>query len=374
MARRAFRPCMHSQGLRYQHAGIPAVAAQLPRWLTAVLLLMVAAFFASPARASVDLRVEATPISAPIQAFVTVTDATGAPVGGLGASDFTVTLDGVAIQIQPADFTLPPNQDPDQKVSVVFAMDHSTSVQDIALDAMRDAVTDFINAMNDGDFAAIVKFSGSAGASVEQPFTEISASAKTQLISVVMTDYPGGRTNLLDAINLAINQFVTPPVPLPGGPKAVIVITDGGENSSQTSEGAVIDNAAGNSIPIFTIGVGNIQRLEMLMRLPAQTGGEYLPAPNDAEIAAAYVTLSELLNNEYLLTIPSSISDCNQHTLQVGVTGQTATSVVFVRCGAAPPPPPTPAPSGGGGGGGAEGVMELLAGLVAVVARRRRRT
>lgn len=374
MTRRALRPCTHSLGLRHEHAGIAAVAAQLTWWLPAVLLLA-AASFAGPARAGVDLRVEATPISAPIQAFVTVTDATGARVGGLTVSDFTVTLDGVVIQ-QPA-FTLPPTQDPDQKVSVVFVMDYSTSVTNVALTAMQDAVTNFINAMRPGDFAAIIKFNTSnpLKASLVQPFTEIDGAAGTSaLIGAVMAPYPGDGTNLLDAINLAVDQFSAPPVPLPTGPKAVIAITDGNENASTTPEGAVVDNARDNSIPIFTIGVANVQRLELMERLPALTGGAYLPAPSDPEIAGAYVTISELLNNEYLLSFQSSISDCANHTLKVGVTGQTPVSVTFVRCGAAPQPPaPPPAPAPGGGGGGAMTVPELLIGLVALLARRRRR-
>jgi hypothetical protein len=109
----------------------------------------------------------------------------------------------------------------------------------------------------------------------------------------------------------------------------------------------------------------------LLTRLAAQSGGEYLPAPTPAAIADAYVTISELLNNEYLLTITSSITDCNQHTLEVTVTGQAAASTAFVRCGAAPPPPPPPAPPrSGGGGGGAVGIVALL-GLLGLVARRR---
>src|SRR5688500_18170504 len=79
-------------------------------------LLLTAWLAAAPAWAVVELRVEAQPISDPIQAFITVTDANGDPVTGLAAADFTVTLVGVPVVIQPADLTLPPSQDPNQKV------------------------------------------------------------------------------------------------------------------------------------------------------------------------------------------------------------------------------------------------------------------
>ena len=72
-----------------------ARAGQLATWLTA-LVLLAAAFFAGPASAAVDLRVESRPIGNPIEAYVTVTDAAGNPVGGLTAGSFTLTLDGTS--------------------------------------------------------------------------------------------------------------------------------------------------------------------------------------------------------------------------------------------------------------------------------------
>ena len=299
-------------------------------------VLLAVVLFAGPAQATVELRVEARPISDPIEAFVTVTDVNG-PVGGLLAGDFTVTLDGVAVPL--GGFTLPPSQDPNQRVSVVFVMDYSSSVQSVALTAMQDAVIAFINAMNTGDFAAIIKFNDTNPdrASVVQPFTAIDGGAGTSaLIGAVMAPYPGEGTNLLDAINLAIAQFNAPPVPLPSGPKAIIAITDGGENASSVTESTVIAGANGSSLPLFMVGVGNVTnqvRLDLLNSLATNTGGDYLSAPSDAEIAAAYATISQLLNSEYLLTIPSTISDCGEHTLQVTVAGQGApVSATFRRC------------------------------------------
>jgi VWFA-related protein len=314
--------------------------------IAASLLSLVATFIAGPALASTDLRVEAKPISDPIEAFITVTDAAGAPVGGLTAADFIVTLDGVPIAIQPSDLTLPPAQDPNQKVSVVFAMDFSPSVTGIALTAMQNAVIDFINAMNVGDYAAIVKFNNTnpARASVVWPFTQIDQGAgNLALASAVMDAYPGNGTNLLDAINVSMDQFITPPSPLPAGPKAIIVITDGGENASMVTASEAVATANDNSIPIFIIGVGDItiqKRINLLTQLTTETGGDYLPAPGDAEIAGAYATISQLLSNEYLLTLPANaVTDCGQHVLQVTVTGQPApASVAFGRCDTTPDP------------------------------------
>lgn len=327
------------------HANLQGDASVKRSRLSAPWVLLVTVLAAVPAWADVALRVEAQPITEPIQAFVTVTDVNGNPVAGLTAADFTVTLDGVPVVIQPAYLTLPPAQDPDQKVSVVLAMDFSTSVTRFARAALEDAVIAFIDAMNDGDFAAIVKFNGELGASIVQPFVAIDHGTNSAaLAAVVMEDYPGSGTNMYDALQLSLEHFITPPNPLPPGPKAVILVSDGLETDSFATESGVISLANDDSIPIFTIGVGDFSEprpLERLTVLAEETGGIFLPAPTDVEIAASYATLSQLLNNEYLLTIASGITDCAEHTLEITVAGQAApASAIFTRrnCDVLPDP------------------------------------
>ncbi len=297
--------------------------------------LLLGAIAAGPAMATVELRVEARPIADPIQAFVSVTDLNGNPIVGLNSTAFTVTLDTSPITLAPTDVTLPPNQDPNQKVSVVFAMDYSQSVIAVARDAMETAVIDFIAQMNIGDYAAIIKFNDTLGASVVQEFTVIDNVGNVTLTNAATSDYDGDGTNLLDAINLAVDQFVTPPIALPPGPKAIVVISDGGENESSVEESDVIAYANANSIAVFSIGVGDLTlpgRADLLTDLAVDTGGEYFPTASDAEIADAYTSILTRLGNEYLITIPSGISDCAVHTLQVAVANQaTAASVSFTR-------------------------------------------
>ena len=292
----------------------------------------------TPAWADVSVRVEARPVSDPIEAFITITDGTGDPVTGLTAADFTVTIDGDPITIDAGDLTLPPSEDASQHVKVVFVMDYSQSVQSVARQAMEDSVVEFIDNMRNGDLAAIIKFNDTNpdGASVVAPFTEIDHLINSaQLEIAARSDYDGDGTNLLDALELAVNQFVSPPSALPTGPEAIIVISDGGENESSASESEVIELANANSIPLFTIGVGDLTlpgRDELLSALGTETGGEFFPAATDEDIADAYAAISIRLTHEYLITIPSGIGDCAEHTLEVAVAGQAAPATVqFTR-------------------------------------------
>ncbi len=313
------------------------VALFLRRFLG--LFILSATVLAGPASAAVQVRVEARPAADPIQAFVRVTDSGGVPVTGLTSADFTIAVDGVNVPLQASDLTLPPSEDPNQRVSVVFVMDYTSSVTTEFLVPMQTAVIDFINAMNVGDFAAVVKFNNTTGANVVAAFTEIDGvgGANNQALEdAVLADYPGDGSNILDAINVGVEQFAA--ATLPAGPKAVIVVTDGIDSHSTTTADDVIESANDSSIPIFSIGIGepDQEALDLMGLLATDTGGQFIPAPTEQEIADAYASVSALLTSEYLITIPNAslpapITDCAEHDLGVTVTGQTTVTEEFTR-------------------------------------------
>ncbi len=204
----------------------------------------------------------------PITVFASVTDASGIPVPGLNTANFTVSLNGN--QITPSSVVPVPGD-----VSVVFAMDYSGSVTQSVLAPMQNAVNAFINAMQPGDKAAIVKFNASNvdKASVVQAFTDDKAALNTAL----MAPYPdpGSGTNIFDALILSVQQFA-PPTQLAAGPKAIVLFSDGEDNASTASINDVIAAATQAGIPIFTVNISPYpnglapRRSRILLRRPAQ--------------------------------------------------------------------------------------------------------
>ncbi len=298
-----------------------------------IMLGLVALLFVQSARADVALRVQAQPIADPIQAFVTVTNASGNPVSSLGPADFTMLVGpkgGALTIVTPQAVSQPPAQDTSQQASVVFAMDFSPSITDTPQVAvMRQAVIDFINNMRVGDYAAIVKFNVDRGASVVQPFTRIDGAGGTgtnTLITAVNADYPGRKSNIFDGVTASVAHFAAQAATLPTGPKAIILVTDGNENNSAADINEAIAAAVDVGIPIFTVGIGTYSGTtsqQILTALPKGTGGTYYPAPTDADISAAYTEISQLLNNEYVIsyTPNPNIDDCATYTIEVRVTG-----------------------------------------------------
>ncbi len=69
------------------------------------------------------------------------------------------------------------------------------------------------------------------------------------------------------------------------------------------------------------------------------TGGAFFPAPDAGDIENAYVTVGDLLNNEYLITVANGITDCAEHEMEVTVLAQTATATFTRRtCDTEPDP------------------------------------
>ncbi len=174
------------------------------------------------------------------QVTVTVTDPRGAYVTGLNKDDFKLYMDG---HERPIEFL---RQDFNTPVSVGIIVDTSGSMAPKLAQA-RAAISEFIRDLNDQD--DVFMFAFSARAFLIQPFTTDHSMVMRRLALL----HAYGQTSLYDAVLLGLSM-------LQHGrydKKALLVITDGMDNTSSHTLDDVIALARSEGVLIYSIGIGD---------------------------------------------------------------------------------------------------------------------
>jgi Mg-chelatase subunit ChlD len=131
-------------------------------------------------------------------------------------------------------------------------------------------------------------------------------------------------TRLYDSVYESINRLA---LRSPGNRTVAIVVSDG-EDLNDKTEGQlsthnledVIANAQGKGVSIFTVGLGDFLKPEIMQPMAVQTGGEFLRAPTSTDLNNAYLKISQILTNQYEITFTTLKSDGSVNSLTVGVT------------------------------------------------------
>ena len=195
-----------------------------------------------------------------VQYSVTVTDAAGKPVSDLKQSDFVAYA---GTQWLPIKYFRESKGDTPQ--SIVIVIDESGSmvnklvVQDPGMaQNVRQQIADASGKLNKCDEVAAIAVAGhpvgdpddrSAGIRVIQPLTTDHALA----VSRIPQQIPYGQTPLYDGINRGLELIESAHYPN----RAMIVVTDGIDNTSNKESGEVLDRAQKDSVPIYAIGIGD---------------------------------------------------------------------------------------------------------------------
>jgi Ca-activated chloride channel family protein len=174
------------------------------------------------------------------QVTVTVTDPNGSYVTDLQKQDFQLYMDG---QQRPIEFF---RQDLNTPVSVGILVDTSGSMQP-KLEQARAAIDDFLRNLNDRDDVFLFAFSG-------KPFLLQSFTTDHSLVADRLSLlHAYGQTSLYDAI-------ITGLVMLQRGrydKRALLVVTDGMDNTSLRSLDDVVALARRQGVLIYSIGIGD---------------------------------------------------------------------------------------------------------------------
>ena len=225
---------------------------------------------------------------------VTVTDRLNRFVLGLRQQDFHLLEDGIEQTI--AHFS---GEDVPLSVGLVFDMSGSMGDK---LRTSRQAVVQFLKTMNPQDEAFLVEFSDRAELAV-------GFSSRMEVIeNKLMSARPGGLTAMLDAGELALHEMEKAKNPR----KAVLIISDGGDNNSRYSANDLESLVREADVQIYAMGVfepsifpaltrEEVSGPRLLSELAEQTGGRAFSAadPNDLPGVAARIGIE--LRNQYVL-------------------------------------------------------------------------
>jgi VWFA-related protein len=225
---------------------------------------------------------------------VTVTDPLNRFVTGLEREHFRLYEDKVEQEI--SDFS-----SDDAPISIGLVFDTSASMGP-KLQKSRQAAVEFFKTANPADEFFLVQFNDRPELSV--PFT-----TDTDKIQSALTFTESrGRTALLDGVYLAMHEMKKAKNPR----KALLLISDGGDNSSRYTETEIKNAVREADVQIFAIGIfeslsGRGRTPEeaagpgLLNELAEQTGGRSYAVENVAELPDIAAKIGIELRNEYIL-------------------------------------------------------------------------
>jgi len=225
---------------------------------------------------------------------VTVTDRRGRSVTGLQGSDFQIDEEGRAQDVALFDAT-------DVPASVGLIVDNSGSMADKRAEVIGAALA-FVAASNPRDEMFVINFNEHAYMGLPVPFT----SDARQIQEALLRRPPTGLTALYDALALGIDH-------LKAGTrdrKALVVLSDGGDNASRRPLDEVLLSARQSNATIYTIGIydesDRDQDPRTLRKIADLSGGRaYFPRALD-DLKRVWRDIAGSIRNQYTVAYHSS--------------------------------------------------------------------
>lgn len=237
-----------------------------------------------------DLRVDVPLALIPVH----VTNQLGATVPDLSKEDFRVFEDGV-------EQTITHFASEDAPVSIGLLFDASGSMRN-KIRKSAEAAAAFFRTANAEDEFFLIEFNERPKLTV--PFTRDSDA----IYQRILRTRPLGRTSLLDAIHMALTQMKS----AAHLRKAIVIVSDGGDNRSRYTEAEIKAAMREADVQVYAMGIfdpddqpkrtpeeKNGPRL--LADLAEETGGRHFPIKNLDELPSVCERIGSDLRNQYVI-------------------------------------------------------------------------
>jgi Ca-activated chloride channel family protein len=240
------------------------------------------------------LRSHSKPLSVNVEMVlvpVTITDPMNRLVTGLDRDNFNLFEGKEQQEIKTFS-----SEDAPVSLGVIFDMSGSMSSK---IERAREAVIEFFKTANPQDEFFMVTF-----ADKPEEISDFTTSVEDIQGKLVYT-VPKGRTALLDAIYLGVSKMRQARYPK----KAMLIISDGGDNHSRYTEGEIRSTVKEADVLIYAIGIydhffpTDEERLgpTLLTDITELTGGRAFTIDNPNDLADVSTKIGIELRNQYLL-------------------------------------------------------------------------
>jgi Ca-activated chloride channel homolog len=239
-----------------------------------------------------------------VEVYATVFDHAGHAIDGLTKEQFQLLDDGKPQAIRIFEPT-------SESISCALLLDTTSSMQAVLPESLN-ATRNFIRELRPGDSASLYAFN--------ERLTELQEMTvdKAALNRALTRLRAGGRTALFDSVAQLAHQFEKRP-----GKKAIVALTDGGDNASVLNRESAARRARKAGVPVFAVAEGDALKDEasarLLRELAEATGGHMYKAKESKDLKRIFEEISRDLQNGYLLAFEpqNDASEESWHDLQV---------------------------------------------------------
>jgi Ca-activated chloride channel homolog len=244
----------------------------------------------------------------------TVLDKKGGFVSGLDKENFRVFEDSVPQVIRVL-------QHEDVPVAIGLIVDNSGSMAPKRKDVTAAALA-FVRSSNPRDQMFVVNFNEHVFFGL--PDTQLFSASPAELETALNGVPASGKTAIYDAIAAGLDHLKKATIDR----KALIVISDGGDNASHHTLDQIMESAGRADVIIYTVGLFDEddpdQNPGVLRKIARATGGEAFLPKETSEVVPICERIAEDIRNQYTIGYVSSNQklDDSYRMIRVTATGR----------------------------------------------------